>query len=238
MELLDAVPDLPRWVEARGMLWSGRGSVVEARPPDPPTVVTSAAVMVAVVFRCDHEAALARALARVPREFSIIAPLEAEPIIDRALPRRERERATLFKLDPDEAARLPAQPGVARLLEREEYPQLENLPPILRGELREACRYSPIASAFADDRPVSFCYSGWETESHWDVSIDTLESYRRRGFAAAACICLLRHYARLGKTAVWGALDSNPASSALAYRLGFTPVDHLMVAYPDDAHDR
>ena len=65
----------------------------------------------------------------------------------------------------------------------------------------------------------------------------TLESYRRRGFGAAACICLIEHFARLGKTAVWGSLDSNPASSALAYRLGFTPVDQLMVAYPDDAHD-
>jgi len=219
------------------MLSSGRGSIVQAPPPDPPTIVSAAAVMVAVIFRWDNEPALARALTRVPREFSIIAPVDAEAIVDRALPRREREHATLFKLDPEDAAQLPSQLGVARLLSRDEYRQLENLPPILRGELREACRYSPIASAFADDRPVSFCYSGWETESHWDVSIDTLESYRRRGFGAAACICLIDHFARLGKTAVWGSLDSNPASSALAHRLGFTPVDQLMVAYPDDAHE-
>lgn len=218
------------------MLSTGRGSIVEAPPPDPPTIVSSAAVMLAVVIRWDDEPALARALPRVPREFSIIAPTDVAPIIERALPHREREQATLFHLPPEDAADLPAQLGVARLLETREYPQLDNLPPVLRGELREACRYSPIASAFADDRPVSFCYSGWETETHWDVSIETLESYRRRGFGAAACICLIQHFARLGKTAVWGSLDSNPASSALAYRLGFTPVDQLMVAYPDDAH--
>ena len=83
---------------------------------------------------------------------------------------------------------------------------------------------------------MSFCYSGWETESHWDVSIDTLEAYRRRGLGAAACVCLIRHFARLGKTAVWGSLESNPASIALAHKLGFTPVDRLVVAYPDNAH--
>ena len=90
----------------------------------------------------------------------------------------------------------------------------------------------------ADDRPVSFCYSGWETESHWDVSIDTLEGHRRRGLGTAACVCLIRHFAARGKTAVWGALDSNPASTALAEKLGFTPIDHLLVAYPDHGHNR
>jgi RimJ/RimL family protein N-acetyltransferase len=235
VELLDAVPDLPRWVEARGMLTSGRGSIVEAPPPDPPTMVSAPSVMLAVVFRWDCRDALHRALQKVPREFSIVAPFEAESIVSAALPRREREQATLFHLPPAEAARLAAPDG-ARLLDEAEYKELDNLPPILRGELRDACRYSPVASAFADERPVSFCYSGWETESHWDLSIDTLESYRRRGLGTAACICLIRHFAARGKTAVWGALESNPASTALASKLGFSPVDQLIVAYPDRAH--
>jgi len=238
VELLDAVPDLPRWVEARGMLTTGRGSIVEAPPPDPPTVVAAPSVMLAVAFRCDHRDALFRALQRVPREFSIVAPLDAESIVAAALPRREREQATLFHLRPDAGAQLASAGPAARLLDEREYGHLDNLPPILRGELREACHYSPIASAFADDRPVSFCYSGWETESHWDVSIDTLEGYRRRGLGTAACVCLIRHFAARGKTAVWGALDSNPASTALAEKLGFTPIDHLLVAYPDHGHNR
>jgi RimJ/RimL family protein N-acetyltransferase len=218
------------------MLTSGRGSIVEAAPPDPPTMVVAPSVMLAVAFRWDFRDALFRALQKVPREFSIVAPEEAESVVASALPRREREGATLFHLPPTDAARLPPPAGGARLLEESEYWQLDNLPPILRGELRDACRYSPIASAFADDRPVSFCYSGWETESHWDVSIDTLETHRRRGLGEAACICLIRHFARLGKTAVWGSLESNPASAALACKLGFTPVDRLVVAYPDRAH--
>jgi RimJ/RimL family protein N-acetyltransferase len=124
----------------------------------------------------------------------------------------------------------------ARMLDTGEFAQFDNLPPILRGELHEACRYSPIASAFDGDRPVSFCYAAWETEWHWDVSIDTLETHRRRGFGAAACRCLIRYFASRGKTAVWGSLQSNPASASLAYKLGFTPVDRLVVAYPDRGH--
>ena len=217
------------------MLLSGRGHVVESQAPDAPSIMSAPSVLLAVVVRWDDPEALARALARVPGEFSIVGPAEAEPALAAILPTRPREPATLFHLPPADALRLPPNPR-GRLLRLDEYKWLDNLPPILRGELRDACRYSPIASAFADERPVSFCYSGWETETHWDVSIDTLESYRRRGLGMAACTCLLHHFAQRGKTAVWGSVESNLESACLARKLGFTEVDRLMVAYPDDAH--
>ena len=93
----------------------------------------------------------------------------------RVLPRRANEEATLFHLPAEEAACL-AGSDCARLLRADQDRHLDNLPPILRGELRDACHHSPIVIAQADERPVSFCYSGWETEKHWDVSIDTLET--------------------------------------------------------------
>ena len=212
-----------------------RGAIVERDDPDPPSVLSSPAVLLAVVVRWDRPDVLARAIHRVPREFSIVGPAEAADAIAGIVPRRDREHAVLYHLPPAMARRLPASP-IARLLRDDEYRQLDNLPPILRGELRDACNYSPIAAAFVDDRPVSFCYSGWETETHWDVSIDTLDGYRRRGLATAASTCLLHHFANAGKTAVWGAVDSNTESGALARKLGFTPVDELMVVYPDDGH--
>ena len=230
-----ALPDLPRWVEARGMLLSGRGAIVDTSASDPPTIMCAASVLLAVVVNWDQPDALTRAIAQVPREFSIVAPAEAEPTIGGLLPNRARELATLYHLRPESGLRLHTD-ARARMLRPDEYKELENLPPVLRGELREACRYSPIAVAFAADRAVSFCYCGWETETHWDVSIDTLDSYRRRGFGTAACICLIHHFAHAGKTAVWGSIDSNVESARLAKRLGFEPVDRLMVAYPDDAH--
>ena len=235
MELLSTLPDWPRWVEARGMLLSGRGAIVERDDSDPPSVLSSPSVLLAVVVRWDRPDVLARAIRRVPREFSIVGPAEAEKAVAEIVPRRSRERAVLYQLPPAGAWRLPPSP-VARLLRNDEYRHLDNLPPILRGELRDACQYSPIAAAFADEHPASFCYSGWETETHWDVSIDTLEGYRRRGLATAASTCLIHHFAHAGKTAVWGAVESNEESGALARKLGFTPIDQLMVVYPDDGH--
>ena len=217
------------------MLLSGRGAIVDGSAGDPPTMLSAPSVMLAVVVNWDQPEALTRALAQVPREFSIVGPAEAESTLAGLLPNRDRESATLYHLPPTLGLRLNTDVR-GRMLRSEEYPILDNLPPSLRGELRDACRYSPIAVAFADDRAVSFCYSGWETETHWDVSIDTLDGYRRRGFGTAACISLIHHFARAGKTAVWGAIDSNVESTYLAKKLGFEPVDRLMVAFPDDAH--
>ena len=31
----------------------------------------------------------------------------------------------------------------------------------------------PMAAAWADGRPVAFCYPVWQTESLWDVSVET-----------------------------------------------------------------
>jgi GNAT acetyltransferase len=218
------------------MLLTGRGNIVDSGTSDPPTVVSSPSVLLAVVVRWDNGEALARALRRVPREFSIVGPADADAIVGDILPRRPRELATLFHLPPSSAAELPVDPNAARMLEPREYAVLDTLPPLLRGELKDACHYSPIATAFDGERPVAFCYSGWETETHWDLSIDTIDGYRRRGFATAASICLIKHFAAQQKTAVWGSVESNPASAALARKLGFTPVDRLLVAYPDDAH--
>lgn len=76
----------------------------------------------------------------------------------------------------------------------------------------------------------AFAYPASETESLWDVSIDTLESHRRRGYGSAAVVALAAEQARRGKRAVWGAADSNPGSLALARSLGFAEAGRLWVA--------
>jgi predicted GNAT family acetyltransferase len=71
-----------------------------------------------------------------------------------------------------------------------------------------------------------------------DVSIDTLEPYRRRGHASKVVHFLVEHYAAQGRQPVWGALVSNRASLALAERLGFAPVDALSVLCAPDVVNR
>jgi RimJ/RimL family protein N-acetyltransferase len=73
------------------------------------------------------------------------------------------------------------------------------------------------------------CYAGWRTEKWWDVSIDTVEAYRRRGYAARAVRFMIGHMAGLGQAPVWGALESNIASMHLAASLGFVAIDQLAV---------
>jgi predicted GNAT family acetyltransferase len=82
------------------------------------------------------------------------------------------------------------------------------------------------------DAPVSFCYVAAETESLWDVSIDTLAGHRRRGYAALCAAYLIEHMCEKGKRPVWGAVESNAPSLGLAAKLGFVPVDRVFVFEP------
>jgi GNAT superfamily N-acetyltransferase len=86
-----------------------------------------------------------------------------------------------------------------------------------------------VAAAILEGVAVAFCYPAYETETLWDVSIDTLEPYRRRGLARTCFEFLCDHMAAHGKVPVWGALASNSASLSLAARLGFEEVDRSIV---------
>jgi predicted GNAT family acetyltransferase len=79
---------------------------------------------------------------------------------------------------------------------------------------------------------VAFCYAACETETLWDVSVDTLAPFRRRGLAAACFERVRREMERRGKRPVWGAHADNPASLALAARLGFRRDAELVAFHP------
>jgi hypothetical protein len=87
----------------------------------------------------------------------------------------------------------------------------------------------PMAAVWADGRPVSFCYPVWQTETLWDVSIETLEPYRRLGLGARAARTLIRHMRGAGRAPVWGALEINTGSRALAASLGFLEAGGIAV---------
>jgi GNAT superfamily N-acetyltransferase len=91
----------------------------------------------------------------------------------------------------------------------------------------------PIAVAIIDGRPVTFCYAAFTTERFWDVSVETLEQYRRRGLAAACFLSLAAHMGDSGRNPAWGAMMDNPASLGLASKLGFVP-DSTLDGWSED----
>ncbi len=119
---------------------------------------------------------------------------------------------------------------VVRLLAPSDEPMLRVL---TSGELREELLHllptAPIAAAFLDQRAVAFCSAPYRTETLWDVAVDTLDGFRRRGLATAAFRHLAGKLAGVGLAPVWGAEADNAASLALAARLGFVATDALQV---------
>ena len=136
---------------------------------------------------------------------------------------------SLSEEEPAPARARPPQNVQIGILPPTEAERLANLPPALSAELKDALDGGHVTAAFVDWRPVSFCYPAYETETLWDVSIDTLEPYRRQGLAAACVGFLVDHMRRHSKEPVWGALVENPASLELARRLGFVVVDEMTV---------
>ena len=133
-----------------------------------------------------------------------------------------------------------------RRFDASSLPPLDHVPAELRREVRLALGLSApraaarasataspapvsVAAAFAGGLAVAFCYPVWQTERWWDVAVDTLAGYRRRGLGAQAVTAMIAHMAARGLAPVWGALADNLASLGLAARLGFTQVDELVM---------
>lgn len=220
------LPDLPRWVEVRGCLLAGRGELLGLREqPALSFVLRDPDGSLLMVVRQPEPRVLAEAAARcVPGAELICAPEDADRVAA-ALRAWRRGRAVLHLLrDP---SRLPAPDEGVRLLEPAEIDVIQ-VPDALRRELEGAvAEGAPIAAAWADGHPVSFCYAGSVTETLWDISIDTLAAHRRRGHAGRCVAHLVRHMQARGRQPVWGAAEDNPPSWRLARALGFAPVDEL-----------
>jgi len=172
--------------------------------------------------------AILEAMAANTNESEILATPENSKHVAEALPDWTVSLATLHMLEGK--PRLPAtSANVVRLLTLAEIEAMKNLPPDLKEELTTACRYSPVAATIVEGAPVSFCYAGSQTESLWDISIDTLAEYRNKGYAAACVVYMIELMSQQKKQPVWGAYETNEASLRLAAKLGFVAVDTITV---------
>ena len=212
------------------MLLSGMGRPVGPVATSPVTFVALHAGdgQAAVVGRPEHEliqkaAAGAQELLAVPENADWVAA---------ALPGWQLEAATIHTAaNLDRIRAVP--PGVVRRLTISELAALPTQHALLRDELLvEARSGTPVFAAFAGEQPAAFCYAGSVTEQWWDLSIDTLEPFRRQGYAAQCVAHVIQHMGARGKMPVWGAMASNIPSARLAAKLGFTPVDIVVVFSP------
>ncbi|HZY56217.1 MAG TPA: GNAT family N-acetyltransferase, partial [Rubrobacteraceae bacterium] len=233
--LVRALPDIPRGVETRSMLLSGRCEIfgLEGRT-EPCFVVRDSEEhkeqLVSVVGR-PAEGAIREAVTHNRDASIVLAPPETRFHVLAALPDWKTTRATLHLLG--DAPQLPhVSAGAVRLIAPSELSSIDELPPDLLSELRVAARRSPIVASLVGGRPVSFCYVAAQTEGLWDISIDTLAEHRRQGHAARCVTYMIEHMRRQGRMPVWGAEETNPPSLRLAAKLGFVPVDELIVFRP------
>ena len=228
------LPDIPRWVETRKMLLSGDCEVFGLNGEHESWFVVRKAgqnPVYASIVGYPPQEDIVEAIGRGREEVEVLAFPENRSYVAAALQDWSSVTATLHTLG--DAHRLPDVPeGSTRLLSSPEMVDTRFLPPDLQSELRDAVETSPIAAAFADEHPASFCYAGAQTENLWDVSIDTLESFRNQGYAAQSVAFMIGHLRLMGKQPVWCAEETNKASSGLAAKLGFVPVDELVVLRP------
>jgi GNAT superfamily N-acetyltransferase len=217
-DLLARIPDSPRWVEGRAMLLRGEAEVIGT---DPEACVIQGRDLARLVGVPDE--ALLAAL-RTPEA---LADFEHSGEILRRMRDWGATEAVLHRLPSK--ARLPGEgPAEVRMLGGADAIDLRHVNARLRLELRQALRFSPVFATWVGGLAVSFAY-GVETETLFDVSVDTLTPYRGRGFASAAVAALIRHHQGRGKSPVWGAVMDNAASLQLARKLGFVECDRLMV---------
>lgn len=165
----------------------------------------------------------------------VMAALEGESYLREALPGWTDTRATLHLLGDVSRLPSPAGGGVGPFRAADlRATWSEGIPGDLRLFLEEVMvdADAPAAAAWVGGRPVSFCVASDQTEGLWDISIDTLEGHRRRGHAARCVSWMVGEMRRRGKEPVWAAEETNVASMRLAARLGFVPMDVLVLLRP------
>ncbi len=223
----NALPDEPRWVETRDLL-SWPGSRCIGSDYEKSFVVWSEEDDLGAIVGEPPPIAILEA-AKACEE--LLAFPENIHYVRGHLDHYEAKLATILQAP---AGRIPEPGYPCHLLTRGEVASLSHLQTELQSELTDVeADGKQVLAAFDGDLPVAFVYVASETEALWDVSIDTIETHRRRGFAAAAVLSMMQIMAQRSKTAVWGATQSNLASQRLARKLGFIAVDELWLLTPN-----
>ena len=87
-------------------------------------------------------------------------------------------------------------------------------------------------AAYDRDRMVGFAACSADCEDMWQIGIDVLPAYRRRGLGSALTALLAREVERRGALPFYGTSMSHIASQRVALRAGFVPAWTELYAEP------
>lgn len=224
--ILRKLPDIPRWVEVRSYLQSDECEVLGyTEEPSLSFVLRIDVEDLLYIVGSPEESVIVDAAAALGDEGQIIAPQDHFTRLAPLLPGWTAERIFIYTLTA--TSHLPQDDRVVvRFLDPDDLDGADVDPELLE-ELEEALEHTSIAAVYFEGRPVSFCYASSQTETLWDVGVDTVEAHQRKGYAGLCFSFLARQMAAKGQSTVWQALESNPASWRLAEKLGMTKVDEL-----------
>jgi|GEM_PF-6310239 len=231
--LLAATPDTSTNVEARGFQLREDTLAYRADASSTDLLLRSPLFRVSLPIG-QPTVKLVRSVLREDKEpWTVVAATEQIDAIHEAIPDWDFELARIAER-PETVPPLVA-PAVGdgieiRPLDPRDRAAVDSIPDEeVRDEVGRLLGYVPYVAAFVDERPVSLCGGYPETETHFDLAIDTLEGFRRCGLARATATALIHAMAERGKRPVWGAVESNTASIRLAESLDFEWVGKLGV---------
>ena len=226
--LASNLPDIPRWVETRDKLLSGRCELLGLEDDGSMDFVVKGDDSLICVVGTPGIAAIETAVHKSSPQAEVLAIPENSEHVASALRGWQQKKAFIHLLAKPVEGEVPKDVTV-RFVRKPEISFLKDEFPTLASELSYVLSISRAAALFEKDKPISFCSVASQTESLWDVSIDTLPSYRRRGYAQACVQFLINEMLKNGKQPVWGAEEWNVPSLNLAAKMGFEVVDHLFV---------
>ncbi|MEM7482068.1 MAG: GNAT family N-acetyltransferase [Acidobacteriota bacterium] len=223
-------PDEPRWVDLRGLLLSGR-ALLFAHRPEVGFIARSPDEPFAFVAGTPVSGDLADLLAHGdPPELEILVPNEHADAVGEMLPGWARGSTVLHRYSGATGAFATAPPHGVTLT------TLTDPTALAAGTWSEATAEELAAAvsngmamsvAWVDGELAAFCAAPVETESLWDVWVETLPAHRRRGLASACFHRLRDDMIARGKLPVWGAHGDNHGSIRMAKGLGFVPAGTL-----------
>jgi GNAT superfamily N-acetyltransferase len=222
--LLAALPDIPRWLEARALL-----AMPEAELYASPEGFVVSSPLDKLAFGVGQPAPhlFTQALTQVDAEWTVLAAPEDADAVGAAIPSFVAERAILHVLEGPIPRLATPDPDVIRLGPDD----LRRVPESMARELERVIHHTEVLALETASVIASVAYVAGETERLYDLSVDTFGPHRKKGYAGRVMRALLDRRSEV-KRPVWGATESNAASLHLAARLGFRPFDEIIVFTP------